>query len=110
MTTGAQGNVERMIDERTSFEEIEQYIATLALPSEQLGALWLLAWAEATDPVTRRRVVAETLIGSGGLPGSPPPAAASTSPPAARDERRLISRRRGRSYAKRGGWQRRGAR
>ena len=108
MTSGAQGTVERMIGESTPFEEIEQYIATLALPSDQLGALWLLAWAEATDPVTRRRVVAEALTGSDGLPGSSPAAAPSASERPAADERRLVARRRGRSHAKRGDWQRRG--
>ena len=70
MTTGAQGTLERMIGEGTPFEDIEQYIETLALPSEQLGALWLLAWAEATDPLTRRRVVAEALTVFEGLPES----------------------------------------
>ena len=61
MTTGAQGTVERMIGKGSPFEDIEQYIDTLVLPETQLGALWLLAWAEAADPITRRRVVAETL-------------------------------------------------
>ena len=103
MTTGAQGTVESMIGEGTPFEDIEQYIETLALPSEQLGALWLLAWAEATDPLTRRRVVAEALAGSDGLPGSPL-AAASPSARPPRDERRLVSTQRVRSHSKRGRW------
>lgn len=106
MTTGAQGTVESMIGEGTPFEDIERYIETLALPSEQLGALWLLAWAEATDPLTRRRVVAEALAGSDGLPGSP--LAAAPSPP--RDERRLVSTRRVRSHSKRGRWRHKRAR
>jgi hypothetical protein len=110
MTTGAQGAIERMIDERTPFEDIEHYIETLALPSAQLGALWLLAWAEATDPITRRRVVAEVLTGSNGLPGSPLAAAPGALAPAPHDEHRLASIRRGRSYSKRGGSQRRGTR
>jgi hypothetical protein len=106
MTTGAQGTVESMIGEGTPFEEIEQYIETLALPSEQLAALWLLAWAEATDPPTRRRVVAEALAGSEGLPGSSLAAAPSASARAPRDERRLVSTQRVRSHSKRGRWRR----
>jgi hypothetical protein len=110
MTTGAQGTVERMISEGTPFEDIEQYIETLALPSEQLGALWLLAWAEATDPLTRRRVVAEALAGSDGLPGSSLAVAPRASAPAPHDERRLVSVQRVRSHSERGGWQHRGER
>jgi hypothetical protein len=110
MTTGAQATVEVMIGEGKPFEDIEEYIATLALPSEQLGALWLLAWAEATDPVTRRRVVAEVLTGSDSLAGSRPAAAASASAGAAHDEHRLVPIRRRRSYLKRRDWQRRRAR
>ena len=108
MTTGAQGTVERMIDEGTPFEDIERYIETLALPSEQLGALWLLAWAEATDPLTRRRVVAEALAGSDGLPGPTCAVAPSPSARAPRDERRLVSAQRVRSHSRAGaggtGW------
>jgi hypothetical protein len=110
MTTGAQGTVEGMIGEGTPFEDIEAYIEKLALPSEQLGALWLLAWAEATDPLTRRRVVAEALAGSDGLPGSSPAAAPSASARAPRDERRLVSIRGVRLHARRAGWQHKGAR
>ncbi len=110
MTTGAQGTVERMIAEGTPFEDIEQYIETLALPSEQLGALWLLAWAEATDPLTRRRVVAEVLAGCDDLPGSPLAAAPSASARSPHDERRLVPARRIRPYSKPGGRQCRRAR
>ena len=110
MTNGAQGTVERMIREGTRFEDIEHYIETLALPSEQLSALWLLAWAEATDPLTRRRVVAEALAGSDGLPGSPLAAAPSASARPPRDERRLVSTRRVRSHSKRGRWRHKRAR
>jgi hypothetical protein len=53
--------VETMIARGIRFEHIEDYINALSLPSEQLGALWLLAWAEATDRVTRRRIVAQAL-------------------------------------------------
>jgi hypothetical protein len=110
MTTGAQRTVESMIGEGTRFEDIERYIETLALPSEQLSALWLLAWAEATDPLTRRRVVAEALAGSDGLPGSPLAAAPSASARPPRDERRLVSTRRVRSHSKRGRWRHKRAR
>jgi hypothetical protein len=108
MTTGAQDTVERMIGEGTPFEDIEQYIETIALPSEQLAALWLLAWAEATDPVTRRRVVAEVLAGSDRLSGSPLEAAPSASARVQHNERRLVSMPRVRSYSKRVGRQRLG--
>jgi hypothetical protein len=47
--TDAQRAVERMIGEGTPFEHIEQFIETLELPSHHLSALWLLAWAEATE-------------------------------------------------------------
>jgi hypothetical protein len=99
MTNGAQGTVERMICEGTRFEDIEQYIETLALPSEQLGALWLLAWAEATDPLTRRRVVAETLAGYDGLPGPTRTVAPSAPARAPHHERRLVSVQRVRSHS-----------
>jgi hypothetical protein len=64
MLTDEHHAVNTMIDQGASFDQIEDYINGLVLPEEQLGALWLLAWAEAADPATRRRVVAETL-GSG---------------------------------------------
>jgi hypothetical protein len=56
-----QSAVNSMIREGQSFDEIEDYINALALPSAHLGALWLLAWTEATDPQTRRRLVADTI-------------------------------------------------
>lgn len=110
MTTGAQGTIERMIGEGTPFEDIEQYIERLALPSKQLSALWLLAWAEATDPLTRRRVVAEVFAGTDGIPGSSITAGPSTSTRAPHDERRLASNQRVRSRFDREGGQHRGAR
>ena len=61
MLTDEHHAVNTMIERGTTFDRIEDYINTLALPSEQLSALWLLAWAEAADPETRRHVVAETL-------------------------------------------------
>jgi len=109
MTTGAQGTVERMIGKGSPFEDIEQYIDTLALPSEQLGALWLLAWAEATDPLTRRQVVAEALAGSDGLPGPRPAATPSVSARAPHEQGRLESVPRIRSCSTRGALKRRRA-
>ena len=50
-----------MIGQGAPFDRIEAYIETLPLPRLQLSALWLLAWAEATDAGTRRRIVAETI-------------------------------------------------
>lgn len=61
MLTDEHQAVTTMIDRGAAFDRIEDYINTLTLPGEQLSALWLLAWAEATDPATRRRVVEETL-------------------------------------------------
>jgi hypothetical protein len=61
MLTDEHQAVNTMIDRGAAFDRIEDYINTLTLPGEQLSALWLLAWAEATDPATRRRVVEETL-------------------------------------------------
>jgi hypothetical protein len=109
MTTGAQRTVERMIGEGSPFEDIEQYIDTLALPSEQLGALWLLAWAEATDPLMRRQVVAEALAGSDGPPGPPLAVAPRVPARASHEELRFESVRRVGSRSTRGGWQRRRA-
>jgi hypothetical protein len=61
MLTDEHHAVNAMIDRGAAFDRIEDYINTLALPSEQLSALWLLAWAEAADGATRRQVVAQTL-------------------------------------------------
>jgi hypothetical protein len=57
--------VNSMIGEGRSFVEIEDYINALVLPSAQLGALWLLAWTEATDPQTRSRLIADTIAALG---------------------------------------------
>jgi hypothetical protein len=57
------GAVNTMIRQGQSFDQIEDYINALALPSVQLDALWLLAWTEATDPETRSRLIADTLSG-----------------------------------------------
>jgi hypothetical protein len=59
------GAVNSMIGEGRPFAEIEDYINALRLPSEQLGALWLLAWTEATDPLTRSQLIAETIVALG---------------------------------------------
>jgi hypothetical protein len=61
MLTDEHHAVNTMIDRGVAFDQIEDYINTLALPGEQLSALWLLAWAEAADPATRRLAVEETL-------------------------------------------------
>ena len=61
MLTDEHHAVNTMIDQGAPFDRIEEYINGLALPEDQLGALWLLAWAEAADPATRRRVVAKAL-------------------------------------------------
>lgn len=56
----AQREVEAMLTDRRSFEEIEERIESLGLPEAQRAALWLLAWAE-QDARTRRRVASEAL-------------------------------------------------
>jgi hypothetical protein len=61
MNSDAQAAVETMIGDHAPFETIERYIDTLPLPNEHLSALWLLAWAEATDPLTRRQIVTDAL-------------------------------------------------
>lgn len=68
MLSYEQDAVETLISRGAPFEEIEAYIDTLPLPSDELSALWLLAWAEATNPATRRWIVAETItkLGSDG--------------------------------------------
>ena len=74
MLTKEHRAVNTMIANGTPFEYIEDYINALGLPSEQLGALWLLAWAEATDPATRQQVVAETLAFAGAASAADTPA------------------------------------
>jgi hypothetical protein len=59
--TDEQRAVNSMVREGRSFDEIEDYINALTLPSAHLGALWLLAWTEATDPQTRSQLVADTI-------------------------------------------------
>jgi hypothetical protein len=59
--TDEQRAVHLMILKGQSFDEIEDYISALTLPSAHLGALWLLAWTETTDPQTRSRLVADTI-------------------------------------------------
>lgn len=66
-----QSAVNSMIREGHSFDEIEDYINALALPSAQLGALWLLAWTEATDPQTRSRLIADTIAALCDTAGDP---------------------------------------
>jgi hypothetical protein len=68
--TDEQRAVNSMIREGQSFDEIEDYINALSLPSAHLGALWLLAWTEATDPRTRSRLIADTISGLRDAPGA----------------------------------------
>jgi hypothetical protein len=90
MTNDPLVTVEGLIGQGAPFEEIERYIETLPLPSEQLGALWLLAWAEATDPATRRRVVAELLAAPMDHPaGARAPTAPGASVPSRLEQRRV---------------------
>jgi hypothetical protein len=109
VTTGPQLTVEGLIGQGARFEDIEEYIETLRLPSEQLGALWLLAWAEATDPATRRRVVADLLCEPRDRPGGArTPTAPGASARSRLEQRRVVFPRHHRAGSKRSGWQRRG--
>jgi hypothetical protein len=109
VTTGPQLTVEGLIGQGAPFEDIEEYIATLPLPSEQLGALWLLAWAEATDFATRRRVVADALAAPRDRSGGPgAPTARGASARSRPEQRRVVFPRHHRAGSKRSGWQRRG--
>jgi hypothetical protein len=51
--------VEAMLAEGVPFDQIEQRIEELDLPSEAKSALWLYAWAE--QPREARRAVVESL-------------------------------------------------
>jgi hypothetical protein len=56
----AASEVERMLQQGHSFEQVEEFIDRQEISEKQKSALWLLAWAEA-DGGTRRRVVAPLL-------------------------------------------------
>jgi hypothetical protein len=57
-----QDAVNAMIDQGLPLDQVEDFIDMLALSREQQTALWLLAWAGATDPEYRQRFVAEILL------------------------------------------------
>src|SRR5450432_3654884 len=61
--------VNTMILQGRSFDQIEDYINALGLPTAHLSALWLLAWTETTDAKTRSRMIADTLSDLGSEPG-----------------------------------------
>jgi hypothetical protein len=50
-----------LVAERVPLDEIEGYINELPLDHEHRSALWLLAWAHATNPATLGRVIADML-------------------------------------------------
>lgn len=52
--------LQSLIDRRVPFEEIEDAINDLPLPSEAKSALWLWAWCE-TDRPERRRIILSVL-------------------------------------------------
>ena len=56
----AQTTIERMLDDGTPFEQVEDFVEAEAFPAEQKAALWLLAWSS-QDPRTQRRVAKEAL-------------------------------------------------
>jgi hypothetical protein len=88
MLTDEHHTVNTMIDQGEPFGQIEDYINSLLLRSEQLGALWLLAWAGATDSATRRQVVSETLTSAAQPTPGDPRLCASSNPPTDRRTRR----------------------
>jgi hypothetical protein len=49
-----------LVAERVPLDEIERYINELPLDDEHRSALWLLAWAYATNPATLSRAIADT--------------------------------------------------
>lgn len=49
--------VERMLSERRSFDEIEDRIEEMAASDDEKAALWLLAWSGQAEGVQRRTVV-----------------------------------------------------
>ena len=61
MPSYAQDAVELLIGDGAQFDEIEAYIEMAALASEERSALWLLAWAQTTNPATHRRVTSDTI-------------------------------------------------
>jgi hypothetical protein len=52
--------VDRMVDARESFSEIEDYIRATPLSDRCKSALWLYGWAH-QDPRTQLRLAKETL-------------------------------------------------
>jgi hypothetical protein len=85
--TNEHRTVNTMILQGRSFDQIEDYINALGLPTVHLSALWLLAWSEATDAKTRRRMIADTLSDLGSEPGD-----SDTGPPDPPATRRKLSR------------------
>ena len=73
MLSYIQDAVEMLISDCAPFDEIEAYIETAALESEERSALWLLAWAQMTNPATHRRVTTETITTPGSGGNDPPP-------------------------------------
>jgi hypothetical protein len=58
--TDARYVVEAMVNIGARFDRVEEYIDALPLDGEHRDALWLLAWAQATNPATRARTDADT--------------------------------------------------
>lgn len=109
MTIEALPAVEALIAQGAAFEEIERYIDTLSLPAVQLSALWLLAWAEATDPIERRRVVTDAFTGSTDRLDWPTPTAPGASSHLRRDQHQTVLLRRPGADPDGAGLRRRGA-
>ena len=58
--------VERMLGDRRSLTEVEDYIEASALEEMQKAALWMLAWAH-QEPATQLRLAKETLALASGV-------------------------------------------
>lgn len=69
----AQARIDEMLDARTPFDRVEDYIERRTdLPPDSRSMLWLYAWVE-TDRAERRRCVAELLAGVAHDLGGPVP-------------------------------------
>jgi hypothetical protein len=60
MLSYEQDVVETLIEDGAPFDVVEAYIDTVALPLEESSALWLLAWAQATNPAAHRHGLPDT--------------------------------------------------
>ncbi|HWE14305.1 MAG TPA: hypothetical protein VG365_12365 [Solirubrobacteraceae bacterium] len=58
VTDDPETEVKAMIAGGIRIDQVEDYIDKLAMDDDRRSALWLLAWAQATNPAVRRGQVA----------------------------------------------------